>query len=62
MLFETKYESKEVYVAPDSLYIMSGEARYIWKHSMLSRKTDMVDGKRIKRGRRISLTFRNVPN
>lgn len=61
MVFEHKNEKKEVYVKPNSLYIMSGDARMIWKHSMISRKSDTVDDIKIKRGRRISITFRNVP-
>jgi alkylated DNA repair dioxygenase AlkB len=62
MVFENDKEKHEVYVKPDSLYIMSGDSRYIWKHSMISRKFDIVDNIKIERGRRISLTFRNVPS
>jgi len=61
MVFENGAEKREVYVKPNSLYIMSGDARYIWKHSMISRKSDKVDGVRQERGRRVSITFRNVP-
>lgn len=61
MVFEHDGEKKEVYVKPNSLYIMSGDARYIWKHSMVSRKSDKVDGVRQERGRRVSITFRSVP-
>jgi alkylated DNA repair dioxygenase AlkB len=59
--FEKDGEKKEVYVKPNSLYIMSGDSRYVWRHSIPSRKSDMVEGKRMDRGRRISITFRNVP-
>lgn len=45
---------------PRSLVILSGEARYRWKHSIPARKTDKHGGEVIPRGRRISLTFRNV--
>lgn len=55
------FELYDIYVEPDSLYIMSGEARYKWKHEMIPRKTDNINGKKIKRERRISITFRNVP-
>ena len=48
------------YVQGDSLYIMSEESRYDWKHEMPSRKSDIVNGKRIQRGRRISITFRTI--
>lgn len=62
MLFEKKNIVKEIYVKPNSLYIMSGDARYIWKHSMPSRRSDLLNDEKIHRGRRISITFRNVPN
>lgn len=61
MRFTNGYEKYDIYVEPNSLYIMSGDARYKWKHEMISRKSDIVDGKKITRGRRISITFRNVP-
>jgi alkylated DNA repair dioxygenase AlkB len=48
------------YVEPNSLYIMSEDARYIWKHEMTSVKKDIVNGEKIDRGRRISITFRYV--
>ncbi len=60
LVFSRDEETKEVYPMPGSLYVMSGESRYDWKHSMPSRKSDVVDGKRIPRGTRISITFRSV--
>jgi len=51
----------DLYVHPNSLYIMSGESRYEWKHEMASKKSDVVDGVKIPRGRRVSITFRCVP-
>jgi alkylated DNA repair dioxygenase AlkB len=45
---------------PGSLYVMQGEARYQWKHSIPSRKTDVYGQGRIQRHRRVSLTFRIV--
>jgi alkylated DNA repair dioxygenase AlkB len=50
----------DLYVEPRSVYIMEGEARYHWKHEMVARKSDTIDGKKIPRGRRISITFRSV--
>ncbi|MXY50993.1 MAG: alpha-ketoglutarate-dependent dioxygenase AlkB [Gammaproteobacteria bacterium] len=41
-----------------SVAVLSGDARYKWTHEIPSRKTERVDGKRIPRERRISLTFR----
>ena len=54
-------EKHDIYVEPNSLYIMSGDARYIWTHEMIYAKYDNVDNKIIPRDRRISVTFRNVP-
>lgn len=45
---------------PRSLIILSGEARYNWKHAIVARKTDAYDGQSLTRGRRVSLTFRNM--
>lgn len=44
------------YVEPNSLYIMSGESRYEWKHQIKSVLKD--DG--VRRRTRISVTFRTV--
>lgn len=45
---------------PRSLVLLSGAARYEWKHGIASRKIDKYEGKAIARSRRISLTFRNM--
>lgn len=45
---------------PRSLVILSDEVRYNWKHAIPQRKTDIVSGRKITRGRRVSLTFRTV--
>lgn len=49
-----------LYLEAGSLYIMTGEARSKWKHGMVGRKSDMVMGSRVERGRRVSVTFRSV--
>lgn len=49
-----------VLVEARSLVVMQGEARYGWRHSIPARKADVVGGRRIERGRRVSLTFRTV--
>lgn len=43
-----------------SLLVFGDEARYSWSHEISSRKSDVINGKRIKRGTRISITFRTV--
>lgn len=45
---------------PRSLLVLGGSARYQWKHAIAARKSDRVDGSILQRGRRVSLTFRNV--
>ncbi|MCI4664540.1 MAG: alpha-ketoglutarate-dependent dioxygenase AlkB [Neomegalonema sp.] len=49
-----------VFLAPRALLILTGEARHCWTHGIAARKSDHADGNRIWRGRRISLTFRQV--
>ena len=60
MRFKKDGKIESLYVKEDSLYIMSGESRYDWKHEMTSHMTDIVDGHKIARDRRISVTFRRV--
>ena len=60
MVFQKENEKIELFVKPGSLYIMSGEARFEWKHSMVGKKSDVVDGEKRMRGVRTSITFRSV--
>ena len=48
------------YIKPGSMYVMSDECRYKWTHEIRKKKTDIVNGKRIKRDTRISVTFRKI--
>jgi alkylated DNA repair dioxygenase AlkB len=43
-----------------SLIVLSGPARYDWQHAISARKSDIIDGIKTERARRVSLTFRNV--
>jgi alkylated DNA repair dioxygenase AlkB len=45
---------------PRSLILMTGEARYDWLHGIAARQSDVVGGRRLPRGRRVSVTFRKV--
>lgn len=45
---------------PRSLLVLSGEARTEWTHAIAGRKSDVVDGVRVARARRVSVTFRTV--
>lgn len=49
-----------VWLAPKSLVVLSGEARYEWLHGIPARKSDKRDGHKYERQRRVSLTFRKV--
>jgi alkylated DNA repair dioxygenase AlkB len=53
-------ESRDIRLAPRSLLVLSGEARYEWRHGIPARKSDLWEGARIQRGRRVSLTFRTM--
>ena len=43
-----------------SLLVLSGDARYLWQHSIPARKTDRHKARIIPRARRVSLTFRTI--
>lgn len=43
-----------------SLAVLSGPARYEWTHEIAKRKSDVINGIRTPRSRRVSLTFRTV--
>lgn len=53
-------ERRSLMLEPFTLLILAGEARYDWTHEIPARKSDLVDGQRQPRGRRVSLTFRTV--
>lgn len=48
------------YLEPRSIVVLTGEARYDWRHAIAPRKSDIHNDLKIERGRRVSLTFRNV--
>lgn len=43
-----------------SLWLARGEARWRWLHAIRPRKSDVVEGARRARGRRVSITFRTL--
>ena len=49
-----------LYVPARSLWVIKGEARSVWKHGIAARFTDVIEGERRLRGRRISITFRTA--
>jgi alkylated DNA repair dioxygenase AlkB len=57
----SKAEQKhDVFLEKRSLIVLSGEARYKWQHAIPARKSDIVDGVKLERQRRVSVTFRKV--
>lgn len=56
---ETRDKMK-ILLEPRSALVISGEARHEWLHGIPGKLTDEFEGEKWKRGRRISLTFRNV--
>lgn len=62
MDFIEKSTKKKVsfFLEPRSLVILQKDARYSWAHSIPSRKSDIFQGDKILRKRRVSLTFRKV--
>lgn len=59
----TRREGEEkvpLLLEPGALLVIEGEARYDWLHGIPARKTDRHGTRVLKRGRRVSLTFRTV--
>jgi alkylated DNA repair dioxygenase AlkB len=50
----------EILMEPCSVVVIRGEARHLWTHGIAQRKTDFIDGLRIDRKLRVSMTFRKV--
>lgn len=53
-------EKKSIVLEDRSLIVLSGPARYEWQHAIPARKSDIIDGIKTERTRRVSLTFRNI--
>ncbi|MFD5813134.1 alpha-ketoglutarate-dependent dioxygenase AlkB [Streptomyces sp. NPDC127038] len=53
-------ERTGVRLAPGSLCVMTGPARYDWRHGIAARRSDPDGAGRVPRGRRVSVTFRTV--
>ena len=49
-----------ILLAPGSLTIMGDAAKVKWLHGIPSRKTDMWDGRKYERQRRVSLSLRRL--
>jgi alkylated DNA repair protein alkB family protein 8 len=51
---------KHVLLKRRALCLMTGDARYLWKHGIAYRKSDMINGELRSRERRVSLTLRKI--
>lgn len=60
MQFKHQDLKEEIYLKPRSLLLLSKDARYKWSHGIPARKSDNVNGIKLPRDRRVSLTFRTV--
>jgi alkylated DNA repair dioxygenase AlkB len=49
-----------IWLQPGSLCVMTGPARYTWRHAIPARKSDPTPHGRVQRGRRVSVTFRTI--
>lgn len=57
---QTHSQQTEIHLQPASLLVLKGEARHLWTHAIPPRKTDVFEGQKHIRSRRISLTFRTM--
>lgn len=53
-------ETRAVILLPCSLLVLAGPARRDWTHAIPARLSDVIDGLRVARQRRVSLTFRTM--
>jgi alkylated DNA repair dioxygenase AlkB len=60
MVFRRGNEAVPVYLPRRSLVLLQDDARYAWTHEIPARKSDVLDGKRVPRETRVSLTYRKV--
>jgi len=54
------HEAVDVVLPRFSCAILSGPARYDWQHGIQPRQYDRVGGTRVRRNRRVSVTFRTI--
>ena len=60
MQFSKDSEKHEIILNPRSILLLSGDARYLWKHGIKAVKNDQWQNTAIPRKRRISITFRKI--
>ena len=60
MDFSNDSKSYPIHLKKRSMVALNGDARYKFKHGIAKRRSDKINNKSVKRGIRISLTFRKV--
>ena len=60
MEFQKNGEKIKIWLEKNSLVVLEGIARYEWTHCIVARKSDLINGKRVNRRKRISITFRRT--
>jgi alkylated DNA repair dioxygenase AlkB len=62
VMMDLKRQGKHVavWLEPRSILVLRGEGRYAWTHGIARRQYDTLDGVRVPRERRLSVTFRTV--
>ena len=55
-----EHPTEDVLLEPRSAVVLSGEARHQWQHAIPPRTADDWRGRRLRRSRRVSLTFRKM--
>lgn len=60
MVLQRGADKLELRLPVRSLLVLAEDARYLWSHMIPARQSDVVEGVRRARGRRVSLTFRTV--
>ena len=54
------HATEKVLLEPGSVVVFSGDARHEWQHAIPARTADDWRGQRLRRSRRVSLTFRKM--
>jgi hypothetical protein len=49
-----------LHVPARSLWVIAGPSRWQWTHAIAHRKSDVIDGMKVPRARRVSITFRTA--
>jgi len=60
MSFFFNDKTQHLYIKPRSIVFFTGEARFVWEHSIALRRIDRVANDIFFRRRRLSLTFRKI--